>query len=71
MNVVVHACWLDKLISFSEQERNAPYSGKGNECVNDTAEDRILTAENPRYQVELEQTYTAPVKSTYDHEDQR
>ena len=56
---------------FPEQQGQAPYAGKRDQCVDDSADDRTLTAENPRHDVKLKQADAAPVERTDDDEDQR
>ena len=51
-----------------EKEGDAPDARKGNKRVNDSAENRSLTAENPGNKVELKKTDAAPVECTDDNE---
>lgn len=48
----------------SEKKRNAPYCGQGDDCVDNSAEKRVLSAEDPSHNVKAEKANTAPVKST-------
>ena len=46
----------------AEDEGNAPDAGESDYCVDDTADDGILTAEEPGNGVELKETDAAPVE---------
>ncbi len=50
----------------SEDERDAPDTRKCYKSVDDTGNDRTLTAADPGYKVKFEQTYGSPVESA-DH----
>lgn len=49
---------------FAEQERQAPDSRESNNCVDNTADNRALTAENPSHNIKLKKTDRAPVDCT-------
>lgn len=56
-----------KFCSVSAEEHcNAPQTGKSYKGVNDAAEQRILTAKQPRYKVELKNADETPVQGTND-----
>ena len=59
-----------KTLSCSEYKGYTPDTRKGNYSINYTASDRVLTAEDPGYDIEAEKTDTTPVESTYDGNDQ-
>lgn len=59
------------VLTLSEKKRNAPYTGKSNKGVDNSADQRILTAENPGNYVKLKKTDTAPVERTDDRENER
>ncbi len=48
-------------ISFSEKQRDTPYTGKTYKCIYNAAYDIVLSAEKPGNQVKLEKTDAAPV----------
>ena len=50
----------------SEKQRDTPHTRKGDYGVDNTAEQRACTAENPSYKVKTEKTYKTPVKTAYD-----
>lgn len=54
----------------TEQEGYAPETGQRDHRVDDTANEGVLPAENPRHDVELKQTDAAPVCGTDDDEKQ-
>ena len=56
---------------FPEQERCAPQTGQANNGVDDSAEQGILTAEDPSHKVKLENTNKTPVDTANDRQDQR
>ncbi len=56
--------------SGTEQKGNAPETCERDHSVDDAAYQRILSAEDPGYEVKLEQADAAPVDGTDDHEDQ-
>ena len=47
--------------SFPKQKRNAPETCQTNDCVNNPAEQRTLSAKQPRNQIKLENTNESPV----------
>ena len=51
----------DSFIFGTEEKRDAPNSRQGNNNIDDSAYNRSLAAEDPSYQVELEQANAAPV----------
>lgn len=46
----------------AEEHCNAPQTGKSYKGVNDAAEQRILTAKQPRYKVKLKNPNETPVQ---------
>ena len=56
--------------SGTEQKGNAPKSRQGDYRVDDTADKGILSAEDPRYQIKLEQANAAPVHGANDDQQQ-
>ena len=48
--------------SVSEKEWDAPRTRKGNHGVDYTAEDGVLTAEEPRDYVKLKQSHASPIR---------
>lgn len=56
--------------SGTEQKGNAPKTCQRDNRVDDAADEGILSAEDPRYEVKLEQAYAAPVHSTDDDQQQ-
>jgi len=48
----------------AEQKRQTPQAGKTNYRVNNTADNCILSAEDPGNQVEFENTHKTPVQRT-------
>ena len=50
-------------VLVSEKQRNAPNTCKRDYSVDDSAEKRARTTENPRYKVKAEKTYKTPVKT--------
>jgi hypothetical protein len=55
----------------SEKKSNAPRPRKGNESVNNSAENSVLPAEKPRYDVKLKQPHTSPIGGANDRKNQR
>lgn len=53
-------------ISFAEKQRNAPNARKRNDRIHDTAEERILTAEDPGDDIKSEKPNASPVQSADD-----
>ncbi len=51
---------------FTEEQGNTPDSRKRNDCINDAAENSILTAENPRDDVKTEKSDASPVQCADD-----
>ena len=45
----------------AEQKSQTPQTGKTNYCVDDPADDGILSTEDPGNKVKFEKTYKAPV----------
>ena len=54
-----------------KQQRDAPYTGQRHQGIDDPAEHCALTAEQPGYQIKLENTNKAPVYTTDNGENQR
>ena len=52
----------------TEEEGNAPQSGKCHRGVDDTRPKGILTAADPRYKVKFEQSDGTPVQRSDDYE---
>ena len=63
------ACDLARL-SFAEEKGNAPNARKRDDGIYDAAEKCLLAAEEPRDDIELEKTDTAPVEAADDGEDE-
>ena len=42
--------------SVAEQKRDTPYCRQADKGINDSADDRVLTAKQPGYDIKLEQT---------------
>ena len=59
-----------KSFSCSEKQRHTPYTRECDEGIYYAASECVLTAEYPRDRVELEYSYTAPIKSAHNGEDQ-
>ena len=59
-----------KFFSCTEEERDAPNACKSDNGVDDTADEGILTAAEPRNYVELEKTDATPVECSDDGEDE-
>ena len=57
--------------SRAEKKRNAPDSRDRDQGIDDAAEHRLLTAEEPRYYIKLEKSYASPVESSHDRENKR
>ena len=51
----------DHRSAFAEKHRDAPQTGKANNCIDDSAYNGILAAEDPGYKIKLEQTNQSPV----------
>ena len=49
------------VLAITEQQRDAPDARRADQRVNDAADERALTAEKIRDQIELEKTDQAPV----------
>ena len=58
-------------VSFAEEQRNAPNARECNDRINDTAEERLLAAEDPGDKVKLEKTDASPVERTDDRQNER
>ena len=56
--------------TLAEQQGNAPRTCQRNDCVDDAAEQAVLTAEKPCDQIKLEQTHQTPVQGTHDGKNQ-
>ena len=54
----------------TEKKRNTPNSCKSNDRVDDSAQDRILSAEDPRHDVKLKKSDASPVERAYYGNDQ-
>ena len=54
--------------SGTKQKGNAPKSRQRDDRVDDAADQGVLSAEDPRYKVKLEQADAAPVHSTDDNQ---
>lgn len=57
--------------SGSEKKRNAPNARKSDKRVDNTADKSVLSAEDPRNDVELEKTDASPVKCADNSQKQR
>ena len=51
----------DNLVSVAEKKWNTPDSRKCNNCVDNSAEKRVLSAEDPSNNIKLEQANASPV----------
>ena len=60
-----------KALAGAEDQRDTPNACQGNDGVDDTAEQRGLSAADPSYNVKLEQTDATPVQSAQDGKNQR
>ena len=60
-----------KAFTGTEHQRDAPNTCQSNDRVDDSAEQRGLSAADPSHDVELEQTNATPVQSTEDGQNQR
>ena len=56
---------------FAEQEGNAPETGQPDDGINDPAEQGAGAAEEPGYQIKLENAYQPPVDTADDGQNQR
>jgi hypothetical protein len=56
---LVHLC----LMTFTEQKGYAPKTSQTDHCVNDPAEQRILSAEQPGDKIKLKNAYQSPVQA--------
>ena len=54
-------------VSFSEEKGNAPDSRKCDDRIDDAAEKRVLSAEDPGDKIELEKADATPVYSAYNY----
>ena len=54
------------LTSSAEQQGNAPQAGKTNKCIDNAADNCILSSENPCNKVEFENADQPPVEGTND-----
>ena len=59
-----------EFFSRTEEERDAPNTRKGDNGVDDAADESILTAAEPRNYVKLEKTDATPVEGSDDGEDE-
>ena len=59
------------VFSCAENQRDAPDAGESHDGVNDAAEERVLSAEDPGDNIELEKTNGSPVQSTDDRQNER
>lgn len=53
--------FLVMIIRSAKQDADAPEAGKTDERVNDAAQNRVLTAEDPSHQIELREADKTPV----------
>ena len=53
-------------VSFAEEQRNAPNARECNDRVNDTAEESLLTAEDPSDDIKSEKSNASPVQGADD-----
>ena len=58
------------LVILAEQKGRAPKTGQTNQCIDDPAEQRTLSTEEPGYQIELKKPHQSPVETTDDGQDQ-
>lgn len=58
-------------VSFSEEKGNAPDSRKCDDRIDDAAEKRVLSAEDPGDKIELEKADAAPVQCADDRQNER
>ena len=58
-------------IAFTEKKRNTPDPRKGYDRIYDPADQSILTAEDPRDDIEAEKTDASPVERAYDSKNKR
>ena len=49
------------LVILAEQKGRAPKTGQTNQCIDDPAEQRTLSTEEPGYQIELKNADQTPV----------
>ena len=49
------------VLSRAKDQRDAPNSSQRHHCVDDSAQDRVLPAEQPRHKIELEKSNASPV----------
>ena len=61
---------VDAAAAFAEQERCAPQARQSHQGIDDTADDGVLTAEEPGYKVKLENADEAPVGTADNGQDQ-
>lgn len=54
----------------AQQKRDAPQAGQTNDGIDDPAQQSVLTAKQPGYQIELKNTYQTPVCAADDRQDQ-
>ncbi len=59
-------CGIDNGVSFAEKEGDTPKGGKADQDVNNSADHRGLTSENPRDNVESEESDRPPVDTADD-----
>ena len=59
-----------EFFSRAEEERDAPNACEGDDGVDDTADEGILTAAEPRNYVKLEKTDASPVERSDDSKDE-
>ena len=59
-----------KAFTGAEHQRDAPNTCQSNDRVDDSAEQRGLSAADPCHDVELEETDATPVQGTNDRQDQ-
>ena len=57
--------------NFAENERDTPNSGKGDDCVDNSADEGVLSAEKPGNGIELKQPNSSPIQGADDGKDQR
>ena len=62
---------LVKGLASAKQQRDAPNAGKSYQSIDDAAEQRGLSAADPRNDVKLKQSDAAPVESANDGQNQR
>ena len=60
-----------KALAGAEDQRDTPNACQCNDGIDDTAEQRGLSAADPSHNVKLEQTDTTPVQSAQDGKNQR